>query len=105
MVSIVPAIVIYAGIWWLYGVLGTYFLGTQAGGRPLVWLATGLLLGPAGMLAAIVIPAFRGLTPQTMRRRWTASGFTFGLLVISEVLVRSDGGRSALLSAFFRYNL
>jgi len=103
MISIVPAIVIYAGIWWLYGVLGTYFLGTQAGGRPLPWLATGLLLGPAGMLAAIMIPAFQGVAPHTMRRRWTASAFTFGLLVISEVLVRSDGGRSAFLSAFLRF--
>jgi hypothetical protein len=30
------------------------------------------------------------------------SGVTFGLLVVSEVLVRSDGGRSALLNAFLR---
>ncbi len=103
MARIVPAIFIYAGMWWLYGVVGTYFLGTQVGGRPLAWLTTGLLLGPVGMLAAIVIPALRGSTPQTARRRWTALAFTFGLLVISEVMVRSDGGRGAILSAFLRY--
>ena len=98
-----PAIFIYAGIWWIYGVLGTYFLGTQTGGRPLAWLATGLLLGPAGMATALIVPALQGQFPQATRMRWTAFGLTFGLLVVSEVIVRSDGGQSALFDAFMRY--
>ena len=98
-----PAIFIYAGIWWLYGVLGTYFLGTQAGGRQRIWGVTGLILGPLGMVAALVVPALLGRLPQTSRARWTTFGFTFGLLAISEVIVRSDGGQSALFHAFMGY--
>jgi hypothetical protein len=97
------AVFIYGAVWWLYGAMGTYVLGTQIRGRQLIWGITGLLLGPVGMLAALVIPAIQGRIPQTTRTRWTALGLTFGLLVISEVFVRSDGGQSALLYAFMRY--
>ncbi len=96
-------IVIYTSMWWLYGSLGTYFLGTQVGGRPLIWGMTGLLFGPLGMLAAMIIPAFQGRTPNTARTRWTAFSLTLGLLLVSEVMVRSEGGQSFLLSAFLRY--
>lgn len=96
------AIFIYGAAWWLYGAAGTYVLGTQRGGHPLIWGITGILLGPVGMVAALIIPAVHGRIPQTTRMRWTAFGLTFGLLVISEVLVRSDGGQSALLYAFLR---
>ena len=98
----IEALFIYLALWWLYSAVGTYVLGTQVGGRRLAWGITGLLLGPVGMLAALVIPAIQGRIPQTTRTRWTALGFTFGLLVISEVFVRSDGGQSALLYAFLR---
>ena len=95
-------IFIYASVWWLYSAVGTYFLGRQSGGRPLVWAATGLLLGPLGMLAALLVPAARGYFPNTTSTRCTTFGLTFGLLLVSEILVRSDGGRSAILSAFLR---
>jgi len=93
----------YAAVWWLYGAVGTYVLGTQVGGRPLTWGITGLLLGPVGMVAALLIPALQGRTPKTTRSRCIAFGLTLGLLVVSEVMVRSDGGRSALLNGFLRY--
>ena len=95
-------ILICAGIW-LYCAVGTYILGTQVGGRHLVWGITGLFLGPIGMLAALVIPAFLGRTPQTARARCTAFGFTFGFFVISEAAVRSQIGQSILFQAFMRY--
>jgi len=31
------ALFTYLAAWWLYGAVGTYVLGTQSGGRPLVW--------------------------------------------------------------------
>ena len=93
----------YVGMWWCYGALGTYFLGTQTGGRQRTWGVTGILLGPLGMLAALIIPAFQGRIPQTARARVAAFGITFGFLVISEVLVRSQAGQSALFYAFVRY--
>ena len=96
-------IFIYAGAWWIYSAAGTYVLGKQSGGRPLLWALLGVLLGPLGMLAALLIPATRGYFPNTTSTRCTAFGLTFGLLVISEVMVRSDGGRSAILSALLRY--
>jgi len=63
---------------------------------------TGILLGPLGMLAALIIPAFQGRIPQTARARVAAFGITFGFLVISEVLVRSHAGQSALFYALVR---
>jgi len=50
-------IFLYAAVWWLYSAVGTFLLGRQSGGRPLVWGSTGMLLGPLGMLAALLIPA------------------------------------------------
>ena len=96
------AIFIYGAVWWIYGAVGTYVLGKQMRGRRLTWSITGLLLGPAGMVAALIIPAAQGRVPQTTRTRWTAFGLTIGLLVVSEVMVRSEGGHSVLLNAFLR---
>ena len=96
-------IFLYAAVWWLYSAVGTYFLGRQSGGRPLLWGFIGVLLGPLGMLAALLVPAARGYFPNTTVTRFTAFGITFGLLVVSEILVRSEGGRGAILSAFLRY--
>ena len=95
-------IILYTAVWWLYSAVGTCLLGRQSGGRPLVWGLIGILLGPLGILAALLIPAARGYFPHTTSSRCTAFGITFGLLVISEIMVRSDGGRGALLTAFLR---
>ena len=92
----------YAAAWWLYSAAGTYLLGRQSGGRPLLWALIGILLGPLGMLAALLVPAAHGYFPNTTATRCTAFGLTFGLLLVSEILVRSEGGRGALLSAFLR---
>ena len=55
---------IYLALWWLYGAVGTYALGTQVGGKTRTWLLVGIFLGPIGMLAALLIPTFQGRTPQ-----------------------------------------
>jgi hypothetical protein len=96
-------IFIYIGAWWFYCAVGTCLLGRQSGGRPMVWGLIGLLLGPLGMLAALLVPAARGYFPNTTSARCTAFGITFGLLVVSEIFVRFEGGRGAILSAFIRY--
>ena len=96
-------IFLYAGVWWLYSAAGTYLLGRQSGGRPLLWGVLGILLGPLGMLAALLIPATRGYFPNTISTRCTTFGLTLGLLLVSEFLVRAEGGHSAFLSAFWRY--
>ena len=97
------SVFVYAAVWWLYSAVGTCLLGRQSGGRTLLWGWIGILLGPLGMLAALVIPAAQGYFPNTAGARCTAFGLTFGLLVVSEIFVRSDGGRGAILSAFLRY--
>lgn len=91
---------IVLAVWWLYGTAGTYVLGTQVGGDPLRWLMTGVLLGPVGMVMAIIIPAIRGRYPAPGRPRWTTFAFTFGLLVLSEFIVHSGFYRSAMFSVF-----
>jgi hypothetical protein len=89
-------------LWWLYGAVGTYALGTQVEGSRRTWLLVGIFLGPIGMLAALLIPAFQGRTPKTSRTRCTAFGLSFGLLVFSEVMLRSVSFGSAFYSALAR---
>jgi hypothetical protein len=88
--------------WWVYGAVGTYVLGTQTGGRAFTWGLVGVLTGPVGMIAALIIPGFQGRIPKTTRTRFITFGFTFGLLVLSEVILKIVGFGSVTAHALWR---
>lgn len=84
-------LLIFLVLWWVYGALGTYVLGTQTGGRPFVWGLVGVLTGPVGMIAALIVPACQGRTPKTAWSRCVAIGLTFGQFVFSEAILQYVG--------------
>lgn len=87
---------------WVFSAIGTFVLGTQVGGGPLTWGIAGVLLGPVGMLAALIVPAFQGRVPKTTRSRVFAFVFTFGTLAWSELMLRSVGIGSIVAHTLWR---
>jgi hypothetical protein len=94
--------VTFGVILWVYGAVSTYVLGTQVGGNRRTWAVVGIFLGPLGMFPALIVPAFSGRFPKTTRSRIAATGLTFGLLVISETMLRSVGFGSAFFNFLTR---
>jgi hypothetical protein len=89
-------------VWWVFGAIGTFVLGTQVGGRPLMWGIVGVLLGPLGMFGALIVPAFEGRVPKTTRSRVLAFVFTLGQLIWAELMLRSVGFGSIVERSLWR---
>ena len=76
---------------WLFSALAIYVLGVQAGGRQWLWAIIGLLLGPVGMLAGLIVPLARGRYPKSLAKRWTAIGLCFTFLLLVEAAIQYEG--------------